>query len=157
MATTLTPQVPGGTSLANPTTTAPTTNMPWKSYDQYFKDKGQGDLASQYGAYHSSYMPGPAGTDQGRWGPSGNPYRFAEEYNQYKSTLPQQYQELIGYGINPEDVASGKVNSIVRPTGLEKINMPTAPGATPGSAGTYGTGLGSTFSLSPDILSKMWR
>lgn len=155
MATSLNQQVPGAISPVDQSTAATTTNMPWKSYDQYFRDKGQGDEAAQWSNYHSTYLPGE--TADLNWGPTGNPYRFAEEYNQYRSTLPQQYQDLINYGINPADVASGKVTGIMGSGGTEKIQLPVAPGAALGSAGTYGTGSGSRFSLDEDVLRKMWR
>jgi hypothetical protein len=142
--------IPGGTSTtAAPTSTAAA--MPWKSYGEYFKDQ---PLAADYSNYHSSYLPGE--TQAQKWGPGGDPYRFSEEYNQYKTTLPQQYQDLINYGISPEQVQSGAVTGIMGSSGITPIQMPaTTPGGE--SPGVYGVGSGSTNSLSSDVLSKMWR
>jgi hypothetical protein len=87
----------------------------------------------------------------------GNPEAAnSEEYNQYKTTLPQQYRDLINYGISPEMVASGAVKNIYRGDHLEPIQMPSA---TPGGAspGVYGAGSGSSNMLAPEVLRKMWR
>jgi hypothetical protein len=88
----------------------------WKSYGEYFA--GNPD-AAKYSNYHSSYLPGQ--TKPQKWGASGDPYRFAEEYNQYKTTLPKQYQDLINFGISPEQIKSGAVHSVLTPSGIQKI------------------------------------
>jgi hypothetical protein len=137
-------------------------SLPWKSYSQYFA--GNPD-AQKWSHYQSKALPGSpeAQAEEAMdWGSTGNPYRFSQEYNQYKSTLPQTYRDLINYGISPEMVASGQIKGILGSSGVTPIPMPGTPGATGGSntAGSgqnYGEGSGSSFSLSPDVLKKMWR
>jgi hypothetical protein len=106
-------------AVATPAAAAPAAAIPpalWKSYGEYFA--GNPD-AAKYSNYHSSYLPGQ--TKPQKWGASGDPYRFSEEYNQYKTTLPRQYQDLINYGISPEQIKSGAVHSVLTPSGIQKI------------------------------------
>ena len=146
---------PGATSFSTTPTTAATT-IPWKSYNQYFAGNPE---AQKWGHYQTNLVAGTPEAEnfnsvwnrQTQNNPQNipNPWQFGQEYNKYTSTLPQEYQTLIGSGISPESVASGGITGVLQGNEIKSIPRP--------GGGTYGTGSGSTNSLSPDILSKMWR
>jgi hypothetical protein len=154
--TSLDPQktIAGGVTSA----TTPTTTMtaPWKTYNQYFANNPE---ALNWGHYQTSDIAGTPEAEHFNqiWGrqtqnnPQNipNPWQFGQEYNRYKSTLPSEYQNLINYGISPESVASGAITGIAGSSGVTPIPKP--------GGGTYGTGSGSSYSMNPEVLKKMWR
>lgn len=149
----LTAQGPGMTSL-NTSATSTSTN-PWMGYNEYFA-----------GTPEALDTTAPPGED---------PQKYANQYNEYKAGLPLIYQDLINYGIGPEQVASGQVNNILR--GNMKEQIPTdpaqamaiygstrnaavgAPGGPTRAGGPLsgGIGTGSQHSIAPEVMNRMWR
>jgi hypothetical protein len=159
------PGGPGMTSLD----TAPKTENPWMSYNEYYADNPE---AQKYSMYHPSagYVEDPS-----RWVGGVDPYSYGMEYNKYKEGLPLVYQDLINYGVSPESVASGQVHSLARGTTTEKIptdpaeamsiygstrnaavgapgGPTTASGPLPGNVGS-----GSYHTIAPEVMNRMWR
>ena len=80
----------------------------WKGYNEFFAGNPE---ALKWGHYQTTELPG---SPMDRFfGADKNPWRFMQEFNQYKATLPKEYQTLIGAGINPEMVRSGAVHSVL--------------------------------------------
>ena len=127
----------------NPTAAA----APYKTYQQYFAGNPE---ALQRSIYHGSGTGLGEESGGGNWGSSGNPYRFRNEYNEYLNTLAPEYQMLAGANVRPEAIASGAVTGVWDPKTMKTI--PVGFGAPQGQALQ-----GSSHSLSPDILAKMWR
>ena len=145
-------------NLTPQTTTGSTTTAaaPWKSYEQYFAGNPTALDYSGYLATAGKPMDTTSGVG-GNWGNRGNPYRFRNEYNQYRSTLSPEYQYLSGAGITPEAVSSGAITGYMDPKTGKRV--PVGQGLPlPETAVQGGTmGVGSSHSLSSDILNKMWR
>jgi hypothetical protein len=103
--------------------TAATSSGPpalWKSYEQYWRDKGEWDTAKSYSGYHSS--TDPRKEDNSRWGKVGNPYRFTYEYdNDYLSTLPPGQQATARAGVGPDWVTGGLTNKVLTGSGVIPI------------------------------------
>lgn len=89
----------------------------WKSYDEYWADKGLGQQAKGYGGYNA------AGTDtsKGKWGPSGDPYRWTTEYGKYLDTLPAGQRATAKAGVGADWVRSGVAKSVYTGGGLIPI------------------------------------
>ena len=122
---------------------------PWKTYQEFHAGNPE---ALKFGHYLSGggIKDSNIGT---QWG-SKNPWAGRNEYNQYLQTLPKEYQTLIGAGIAPEMVTSGKAKRVWMDNKLVDIPLPGETAAQ--TAGRIG-GTGSSFSLNPSILNKMWR
>lgn len=117
------------TPTAAPAAAPAASALPWKTYDAYYTGAPALD-------------PFDAKGKQQR----------AEEYNNYKLSLPLIYQDTINYGFSPEQVASGAITGIARGGGIDKI--PTAYDEAMSIYGTQREGWGTPTSYGTPWLSS---
>lgn len=114
--------------------------MAWQTYNQYYANNPEALSRAGYGRGTTGTEHGInsdwSGTESGQ-----NPYRFRNEYNQYLSGLPEGEQALANSGVR----------------GAAFVNTPGALGDQARAAQGIPAEGGSSFSLSPEVLAKMWR